>query len=141
MKKSIVLSLVLGVTLLANSTFRDKETGLLWQDNRDAITVKKDWYDAKEYCQNLTLAGSSNWRLPTRIELLSITDKKRYDPAIKRGFQYTNSDKYWSSSSTSYLVIFDIGWYVNFEYGSDGRYYKSNSYAVRCIQDSGTLKL
>ena len=60
--------------------------GLMWQDNADAKTVQENWKGAVEYCQNLTLLGFNDWRLPARNELLSIVDKSR-SPTIKKEFQ------------------------------------------------------
>ena len=50
----------------------DPSTGLMWtaKDNGNDIT----WRKAMKYCQNLSLAGYSDWRLPTIDELSSIYD-------------------------------------------------------------------
>ena len=66
---------------LGDGTVQDKVTGLLWQKAIDATTQKLVWQDAKSYCAALPLAGHT-WRLPTRIELLSIVDFTRVGPAI-----------------------------------------------------------
>ena len=116
----------------------DPNRQALWQDNKAVTTVYRDWEGAKAYCENLTFAGSSGWRLPTIEELLSITDDTKYNPAIKDGFKYVDSGNYWSSSSL--ISYSSLAWYVNFKYGSDDDY-EFGSYAVRCIQDSKTLKL
>ncbi len=39
----------------------DSVTGLMWQDDSSAKSVKKDWEDAKAYCQNLTHGGYNDW--------------------------------------------------------------------------------
>ena len=48
----------------------DKVTGLIWQ--RSVSAPSYTWTEAKSYCEGLTLAGYSDWRLPTRIELVSL---------------------------------------------------------------------
>ena len=44
-------------------TMTDKETGLMWLFNANPCG-KKDWFDAVAYCEKLTYAGYSDWRLP-----------------------------------------------------------------------------
>ena len=113
-------------------TFYDKNTGLMWQDNKDAKTVQKTWSGAKEYCANLRLDGYDDWRLPDYNELLSIVDYTKYNPAIKSGFKNIASNNYWSSSpdvsgsSNAWEVIFNDG-YTNY---ND----KSNKGYVRCVR-------
>src|ERR1700726_34484 len=50
----------------------DPSTGLMWtaNDNGNDIT----WGKAMKYCQNLSLAGYSDWRLPSIDELQRIYD-------------------------------------------------------------------
>ena len=47
----------------------DQVTGLIWQRGASAAVA---WETAGKYCEDLTLAGSSAWRLPSRIELISL---------------------------------------------------------------------
>lgn len=136
MKKIAFFGLLIS-TLFAN-TIIDSDTGLMWQDNRDATTVTKNWADAIEYCEDLSLAGYSDWRLPNIDELLSITDDTKYDPAIKYGFKNPSGGYYWSSSPG---VSGDSGaWGVGFTGGHD--YWNDKSYAsyVRCVRDGETSK-
>ena len=58
-----------------NNTIIDKSTGLTWQQNDSGMSM--DWSAALAYCENLTLAGNSNWRLPNAKELQSIVDYSR----------------------------------------------------------------
>jgi hypothetical protein len=44
-------------------TMTDKETGLMWLFNANPCG-KMDWFDAVAYCDNLTYAEYSDWRLP-----------------------------------------------------------------------------
>ncbi len=115
------------------STFYDASTGLRWQDNRDAKTVKKDWEGAKSYCENLTLDGYSDWRLPSYPELLTIVDYTKYNPAIKAGFKNTATDDwYWSASPS---VYFDSSArIVDFDFGGTNSNSKASTYSVRCVR-------
>src|SRR5262249_7856188 len=63
----------------------DQVTGLHWQRavelGGDGGTRTLSWTDAQTYCANLALAGGG-WRVPTKIELLSIVDYTKNQPAI-----------------------------------------------------------
>ena len=118
----------------AKEIVTDNTTGLVWQDDEEAKTVTKNWEDAKAYCQALTLGGYSDWRLPTIRELKTIVDRGRYYPAINPSFQNVVSDHYWSS--TTYASYTDGAWDVNFYYGYDDWYVKSNTNYVRCVRSA-----
>ena len=57
----------------------DKVTGLLWQ--RDFDLQYRTLAEAKAACASLALADGG-WRLPSRIELLSVVDYNRLKPAL-----------------------------------------------------------
>jgi hypothetical protein len=111
----------------------DPNRSLIWQDNKEIKQTKRTWANAKKYCQNLELNEYTNWRLPNIEELLSITDDKKYDPAIKKGFKNIISDYYWSSSS--YISGGEDAWYVYFQRGDDGLINKYAKFYVRCVKD------
>ena len=52
------------------SIWTDPSTGLMWQ--RHALPDRRTQASAKQYCQALTLAGYSDWQLPTVQELRTI---------------------------------------------------------------------
>jgi len=47
-------------------TVTDALTGLVWTN--EEASPQAPWASAKAYCANLVLAGSDDWRLPTRLE-------------------------------------------------------------------------
>ena len=65
-----------------NEVITDNSSSLMWQDNVEPTTLGVDWYEARKYCANLTLASHSDWRLPTRKELHNIVDYGKYNPSI-----------------------------------------------------------
>ncbi len=112
-------------------TVLDQVTGLEWQRNVDSSV--HDWEQAQSYCATLELDGKSNWRLPTRIELVSIVDYSAADPAIDASvFPATPSNQFWTSSPS--VVATGQAWTVNFNYGFVG--YTDEIYAlpVRCVR-------
>ncbi|MGE4509510.1 MAG: DUF1566 domain-containing protein [Sulfurimonadaceae bacterium] len=104
-------------------TFR---TGnLMWQDDADAKTVQKNWYDAQAYCNNLQLVGFNDWRLPTMRELQDLYGKKS-------SLKNTASDYYWNA--TPYVDYKNYAWVVDFNVGGVSNYYKYYHYFVRCVR-------
>jgi len=121
----------------------DNITGLIWQDNEDAKTVRKNWDNAKSYCSDFTLGGKSDWRLPNIDELHTLGVEGKYNPAIDDIFVNVTSSTddifirvissgYWSltmdasDSSGAWLVYFDSGF--------DDRYGKTYEFSVRCVR-------
>ncbi|HLK92438.1 MAG TPA: DUF1566 domain-containing protein [Polyangia bacterium] len=103
-----------------DGTVTDNVTKLVWQKS---VTSSQafNWCDAINYCATLTLAGRT-WHLPTRIELLSLVDFTRANPALNTtAFPGTPGGKYtWTSSP---WVVSQIAtkpqdsWIVNFSEG------------------------
>ena len=78
-------------------------------------------------CKALTLAGFSDWDLPTIDELQLLVDRSRYSPAIDTDFFVDiENDWYWSktaaawSSASAWLVGFDLGYVYNYPRGGYG---------------------
>jgi hypothetical protein len=92
----------------------DKLTKLEWQK---AVGSARAWSEAEAYCSGLSLGGKTGWRLPTRIELLSIVYwgsplpdaglpspslSPLFDPPAGQGYFWTStpvagtSDQRWS---------------------------------------------
>ncbi len=116
----------------SKQTVYDPSSNLVWQDNNEAKTIKKDWAGAKRYCKNLNFAGYSDWYLPTIKELETIADYSRYPDAYKKGFVNFTSSRYWSSSPHASYT--SSAWDVYFEYGYSGSYYKVDKSYVRCAR-------
>ncbi len=125
-----IFLLLIGASLLFADSKTDSSTGLMWQDNSDAKTLKLNWQDAVEYCQELNLDGYNDWRLPSIKELQTLVDISRHAPTIKEGFNNINSNNYWSST----LYDSDSRWFIDFFYGNVGgtaNTYKNN---IRCVR-------
>lgn len=61
---------------LTLDTVTDRTTSLVWQRNEPS-PVSASYPAAMAFCDGLTLAGQTDWRLPTRMELLTILDYGR----------------------------------------------------------------
>jgi Protein of unknown function (DUF1566) len=109
----------------------DVVTELMWQ--REVDPMPRNWEEAKTYCNDLEHAGHDDWRLPTRIELVSIVDyTKTYLSINADAFPDTPIGGFWTSSpvagsgSTAWVVRFGNG----VTYGHD----VTVSYRVRCVR-------
>lgn len=116
-----------------DNTITDSLTDLMWQKVDDDTT--RTWADAGTYCDELTLAGHSDWRLPNFDDLTSIVDDTRTDPSINTTyFPYTNSAVYWSSTDY-YILGSDFAWSVDFSDGEAlGNGKSSNNGYARCVR-------
>ena len=115
-----------------DGTVTDNVTGLMWQQAVPA--TKYAWADAVAYCPTLTLAGHSDWRLPSIIELSSIVDLGQSSPSINSTyFPSTPSDWFfWSASPLAGSS--SNAWYVGFFDGYTGFFDVSLTYYVRCVR-------
>ena len=114
-----------------DGTVTDNVTGLIWQKEDDDIT--RTWDDAVSYSNDLTLADYTDWRLPSKKELLSIVNYGTYYPSIDTTyFPGTNMSRYWSSTTNANNSSY--AWYVSFGNGYVNNYVKSNNYYVKCVR-------
>ncbi|MBI5611244.1 MAG: DUF1566 domain-containing protein [Deltaproteobacteria bacterium] len=94
---------------------QDHLTGLTWQ--RHGNTSGLQPYDyAQVHCQKLSLQGGG-WRTPTVVELASLVDRRRAQPAADAdALPGTKAAPYWTS--TPYAGVALYAWYVEFSTGS-----------------------
>ncbi len=114
----------------STNTVKDNYTGLIWQKEDDG--VKRNWKDAKRYCSNLSLDGSSDWRLPTMEELCYLGDMTKVKPAIDSNYFDIENSYYWSA--TAYKNDSSIAWGVNFKDGGDGWGNESDKNLALCVR-------
>ena len=90
--------------------------------------------NATAYC------GYSDWRLPTRDELGSISDPRKVDnpPTINLAFfPYTQAQEYWSGND--YQFQYDTAWRWSFEFGHDRVDWKASPGLVRLVRGKAAL--
>lgn len=152
MKLWLIAAGLIGLVLTLNAEIvsknglaTDSATGLVWQDE-PYTQVEKTAYDkntnngkvgnweySKEYCENLTLGGYGDWRLPNIYELLTLIDNtKSKEPYVIEGIKNIVSKGYWSSASHAFDTSL-VG-FLNFSNGDGSWYYKTDSYYVRCVR-------
>lgn len=96
------------ITNGADEVVIDNLTGLQWVKAPHSLSGNSGvmvWNSAIDFCNNLVYAGSSDWRLPTCNELVSLVDFGRYSPALPSGHPFFFADVedgfYWSSTSVA----------------------------------------
>lgn len=114
-----------------DGTVTDLSTGLVWQKTGDGYTGT--WNIAINYCDDLTLGGQSDWRLPEYWELLSLVDYgKLTSPTINTDYFSSTSGGYWTS--TIYSSSPTYRWQVYFQTGSTSYTHYTNSARTRCVR-------
>jgi hypothetical protein len=130
-----------------DGTVTDKNTGLVWQKQENK---SGNWYSAagvydatynstsQSVCGALRTGGFSDWRLPSKMELVSIVNYGDTSPAINPVFTNSNplTNGYWTATTNSAGPVF--AWYVHFEYGAVSNARKDglqgNSQYSRCVR-------
>jgi cysteine-rich repeat protein len=109
----------------------DAVTGLMWE--RVPSAASYTWAEAAAYCEGLSFSGFANWRLPTRIELVSLTSETRRNPAIDiDAFPDAPAATFWTSSPVANLPQY--AWTVLFNDGYASYQTVSTQARVRCVR-------
>ncbi len=104
-------------TNVGDGTVRDNVTCLTWQ--RDPAPATYTFPAAKSYCAGPGLDGDG-WHLPSRIELTSIVDTTRDNPAIDTtAFPATTLRYFWTSSPWAVTKEPLRAWIINLLRGPD----------------------
>jgi hypothetical protein len=119
----------------------------MWQKQDDGATY--NWYQASgtydatynpgstDVCGSLVLGSYSDWRLPSKKELITIVDYAIPSPGPTINTTYfpnTNASPYWSSTTQAYSPGYAYAWRVHFDDGLVGYGSKGNGLYVRCVR-------
>lgn len=138
-----ILSLVLLiVSLTFAKTYRnassqiviDDTNRLVWVDDETNLTLRLNHEEATEYCQKLSHAGYTDWRLPNLDEFATIVDKKNKTNFINRAFRYNHNDGYWADRAL-WRTLWFYADYMHFVSGTpyyDSRHKKKY---LRCVRE------
>ncbi|MCI5158462.1 MAG: DUF1566 domain-containing protein [Candidatus Electrothrix sp. AUS1_2] len=134
-------ALSIGIYIDNGETILDTGTGLIWQKrtgdiNMDGTITSGDypdgdevsWQAALEYCENLSLAGESDWRLPNIRELQSLVDEDADSSGIDSLFQLETATGYWSSTQGRLI------WFLSFKDRTNYTTSSSATLFVRCVR-------
>ena len=116
-----------------NGTVTDSGTHLMWQQGESSLMT---WEAVLTYCEGLSLAGSSDWRLPNHKELLSLVDyTKATHPLINTTLfpGAISLDEYWSSTTRTGIDTDALVVYFNAGYSYSS--FKTNTGVnARCVR-------
>ena len=123
-----------------DGTVSDNLTSLIWEQKTEGNEPDNFTYDdALAYCDDLTLAGNSDWRVSTREEYSTILNYADVSPSLDTDyFPYflstgTNPAYYWTSSE--YFDDTSQVWVLRLAFGLfDKRLKTPDIYRVRCVR-------
>ncbi len=110
-----------------NGTVTDTKTRLMWTKNANQFR-SMFWYAAMSICSSYSLAGNSDWRLPSRGELVALYE------AGKGGHPFTGVQSRYYWSSTTLEVTTDKAFEVHMTNGDYGPGSKSGESFVWCVR-------
>ena len=112
-----------------DGTVTDNSTRLMWQK---AGAGPMNWDAAMSYASGLSLGEYSDWRLPSKAELLGLSKSPCRNMMVVVG------DWYWSSTpSYTYTGFYMKGaWVVYFNGDNVADDYKSSRYFVRAVREA-----
>ncbi len=114
-----------------DGTVTDTPNGLMWQQATAPNTY--DWAQASSYCESLSFAGYTDWRLPTIDELKSLL-ALGWHPTINPVF-FPDTAASWYWSGVTHISDTNSAWVVYFGGGGDVNYNnKSGSFYVRAVR-------
>ena len=127
--------------VVGDGTVVHPSTGLTWQQVGPAYIYNEEWFDTWEaalsYCEDLSLGGKSDWRLPSFNELISIVDYSINSPAINIAVFPDAGFPFWSSTTSMVYAGGNFAAQMNLWTGgmtSWGNYNDVGAGMVRCVR-------
>jgi hypothetical protein len=113
----------------SGNTVLDTATQLTWQRQ---ISATFNLTEAGGYCGSMSLDGGG-WRVPTRVELNSIVEPGKNQPAIDVvAFPGTFSEPFWTSTLDT--AVAGQAWSVDFGFGVNFSHAVTFPSRVRCVR-------
>lgn len=101
------------------SVIHDTKTGLYWEANPPDSPMNWDGFTHShiDRLNEENYGGFSDWRVPSKYELRSLVDYRKYSPAFRRDvFRSLAANDYWCG--VSYGLREDCGWVINLNVGA-----------------------
>jgi hypothetical protein len=113
----------------------DSMTNLEWQ--RTGLEDEgRDWQGALAYCESLTHAERSDWRLPSIKELVTIVDEAAIEPPVvdAASFGESSAARYWSSTPAPSFSSERFAFALDTDFGSTSDVKMTEFAAARCVR-------
>jgi len=114
---------------------KDRCTGLYWESHVNSNSADYSFDDAGA-CKSKGLpipkGVTAQWRMPTRLELVSIFDYSLDSPVLDLGVFAPSTDEFWTSSQTADGLS---GWTLTTYQGNVCTKPKTRHYYGRCVLD------
>lgn len=122
----------------ADGTVTDTKTGFMWQ--KDPSRERMEWGQALDYVIKLNtagFAGHTDWRLPSRDELLSLMEEEdNRETFLYLDPVFGKQRCYWTANNVGHHEAL----YVDFFYGGVYKFpEKYVNHSVKAIRGSGRL--
>jgi hypothetical protein len=122
-----------------DGTVTDNLTGLIWEQKNEANDPLTYTYnDAAAYCENLSLGGFDDWRMPSRKEYSTILNLGRLSPSLDTTyfpfFIRTNPTDIYYWTSSDYHDDPSQSWIMQLSFGIIDKGAKVSLYKVRCVR-------
>ncbi len=118
----------------------DYKNGLMWSTAN--FTRDKMWNEALTECENSTVAGFSDWRLPNIHELVTLLNLKKSDPASDFPYPENIPVYFWSSTTLKSnieespgVTIYGSGGIKNLDKSGVTKNYEYNMNRVICVRN------
>jgi len=105
-----------------------KGTMLQWDDDTTSAQVAT-WSNAVDYCENKTLNGLTDWRLPNIKEMISLFE---YPNELNSEFVNYAAVAYWTSTTDAEDT--DKAWYFNISAGTVATTAKTGNQNIKCVR-------
>lgn len=129
--------LMFGASLQRNNGQKvviDSTNALMWMDDIQNIKLMMSHKKAEPFCEELSFAGYSNWRLPHIDEFKIIVDKKNEVNYIHRAFKYNQKAGYWAQTA-HFRTFWFYADYMHFVSGTPYYDNRDKNKFVRCVRD------
>ena len=95
-------------------------------------TQKMHFFQAWDYCSNLTFDSHSDWRVFSKEEAVSLLELSRPNLSVKHAFKNVQEERYWTSKRDR----FSEAWYVDFDLGRYSTQKETYKYRTICVRDN-----